>query len=117
MSSDSVYPGNRMAQTPGQNQQRDSSLPQNWNRGEPAESGVSGIDRANNLGSSINRTPSSSIPQPGRIMKKPGVEPSRSVSYDPNNQSASDSRGGAKSSASLASSRSLFGKGKGAIFG
>jgi hypothetical protein len=50
-------------------------------------------------------------------MKKPGVEPSRSVSYDPNNQSASDSRGGAKSSASLASSRSLFGKGKGAIFG
>jgi len=54
-------------------------------------------------------------------MKKVGVEPSRSVSYDPNrdpnNQSASDSRGGAKSSASLASSRSLFGKGKGAIFG
>jgi hypothetical protein len=73
------------------------------------------------MGSSINRTPSSSIPQPGRIMKKPGFEISRSISCDPNDRSesksAAQSRGDAKSSASLASSRSLFGKGKGAIFG
>ena len=54
-------------------------------------------------------------------MKKPGFDVARSTSYDPNarsdnNESNSVSRGG-KSSASLASSRSLFGKGKGAIFG
>ena len=48
------------------------------------ESGVSNIDRPHtNLGSSINRTPTSSIPQPGRIMKIPNLNNSRSTSFDP----------------------------------
>lgn len=51
--------------------------------------------------SSINRTPKSSIPQPGRIMS----DNDRSVSNNGYNNSSTNK-------GNLASSRSLFGKGK-----
>ena len=91
---------------------------------------VSAINQA-----SINRTPTSSIPQPGRIMSNPFSNTPRTQSNNIRNMSIDKSEseqvevagfqehsagaigGQAKSFNNMASSRSLFGKGQAAIFG
>ena len=89
---------------------------------------VSAINQA-----SINRTPTSSIPQPGRIMSNPFSNTPRTQSNNLRNMSIDKSEsehievagfnevgmvgGHAKTPSNMASSRSLFGKGKAAIFG